>query len=116
VQRYLAPKIFQPIVQLLNLAARLAALPIERLEPRNLLLDLVQFLLRSQSSIHSDDVPIPLRFMRFYDREKKFRASNGGMRRVRLRPTCPLYFGATHLSNRRITQNKNQRDQTTKIN
>src|ERR1700729_2686120 len=108
VQRYLAPKNFQPIVQLLNLAARLTALSFKRLQARDLLLDLVQLLLRSQSSVHSDDVPIPFSLVRFHDREKKFRASNGGMRRVRLRPTCPLYFGATHLSNRRITEIKNQ--------
>jgi hypothetical protein len=95
---------------LLDLTARLAALPFERLESRNLLLNLVQFLLRSQPRIHSDNVPIPFSLVRFHDGEKKFRARDGGMRRICLRPMYPLYFGATHLSNRRITEIKNHRD------
>ena len=62
-----------------NLAARLRVLPFQRLQTRNLLLDLFQFLLRLQSRIHFDDVPIPSRMMRFHDREHEVGAGNCGV-------------------------------------
>src|SRR5580704_20322 len=45
-------------MQLLHLPQRLRILPLQRLESRDLLFDSCQFLLRLQSRIHLDDIPI----------------------------------------------------------
>jgi hypothetical protein len=77
VRRNLAAKIAHPFMQLLDLARRFCALPFHRLQPRDLLLDFFQFLLRLQSRIHSDAVPMLSGAMRLDNRQHKIRAING---------------------------------------
>ena len=64
-------KSFDPVMQLLHLPPRLFALPFERLQALDLLLDLLQFLLRFESRIHLDYVSIPAAVMRFHNREQE---------------------------------------------
>jgi len=79
VRRNFAAKVVHSFVQLLDLAKSFRALPLQSLQSRNLLLDLFQFLLRLQSRIHLDDVPILSGMMLFHNREHKVRTGDGGM-------------------------------------
>ena len=79
MRRNLAAKVVHAIVQLLDLPKRFRVLPLQRLQTRDLLFDFFQFLLRLQSRIHLDDVPILSRMMRFHDREHEVGAGDGGI-------------------------------------
>ena len=111
VRRNLAAKAVHPLVQLLDLAQRFRVLPLQRLQARDLLLDFFQFLLRFQSRIHFDDIPILLRMMRFHHREHEVRAGDGGILRAylfapsfcitrRMPAFRPFYFRSSHRPHR----------------
>src|SRR5260370_14062721 len=74
------------------------ALPISypREWERNLLLDFCQFLLRFQSRIHFDDVPIPSGMLRLHNREHKVPTGDRGILRSTLRLSLSLYFCSSH--------------------
>jgi hypothetical protein len=69
-------------VQLLDLAKRFRILPLQCLQSRDLPLDFFEFLLRLQSRIHLDDVPILSGMVLFHNREHKVRPGDGGMLRI----------------------------------
>ena len=66
-------------MQLLHVAAGFLVLPFEGLQAFDLLLDLFQFLLRFESRIHLDDIPIPAAAMRFHNREQELGPDDGGI-------------------------------------
>ena len=86
------PQIIHAVMQLLDLTSSFFVLPFERLQPLDLLLDLGQFLLRFESRIHLDGVPIPADVMRFHDREQELGSHNRGIAGAVLRLFRSCYF------------------------
>ncbi len=83
-------------MQLLDLAARFFVLPFQSLQALYLLLDFFQFLLRFESRIHLDDIPITADVMRFHHRQQKLGPDDGRIPGAVLGMLRSGYFRSTH--------------------
>ncbi len=92
VGRDFPPQVIYAVMQLFHLAAGFLVLSFEGLQAFDLLLDLFQFLLRFESRIHLDDIPIPAAVMRLHNREQELGPDDGGMTGVALGLVRSGYF------------------------